>query len=400
MANEINNRGCLQGIKVIDLTRVLAGPFCTMLLAEMGAEIIKVEQKGKGDDTREYPPFLNGISAYFANLNRNKRSIDLDLKSPGDKEILFELIRTADVVVENFKPGTMEKFGFSYDKMKEANPEIIYASISGFGQTGRYKNRPGYDIIGQAMGGIMSVSGWPGMPPTRTGTAISDILGGLNACVGILAAIRGKEKFGHGDRLDVSLVDSTISSMETLLQIYLVEQRIPEPIGNRYEFIYPYDTFPAADGWIVIACGNDAIWKRLCKVMERKDLVEIGRFDSNAKRVSFHSELFDIISGWTRKFSKSEIEKKLLLNSIPTCQIYNVKEIVEDPHIAEDREMIIEIPHPVEGNMKVVGTPIKFHNYQLLKNNPAPLLGQHREEILKELLTLAFIRKEEGMDTV
>jgi formyl-CoA transferase len=357
-----------------------------MLLADMGAEVIKIEKKGEGDDSREYPPFMGGVSVYFANLNRSKKSVDLNLKNPEDHQILLQLIQTADVLIENFRPGTMEKLGLSYEAVKEINPQIIYTSISGFGQTGRYRDRSGYDIVGQAMSGLMSVSGWPGTPPTRTGTAISDILGGLNACIGILAAIRSREKFGRGERIDVALVDSSVSAMETLMQIYLSEHRIPGPIGNRYEFIYPYDTFQAEDGWIVIACGNDAMWKRLCKVMGRDDLRNADKFSSNAKRVACHEELFDLINEWTKKSAKAEIEQRLLADSIPSCQIYNVKEVAEDDHIVKDREMIIEVPHPLKGSMKVIGNPIKFRNNNFENKGPAPLLGQHREEIIKEVL--------------
>ncbi|MDD5169378.1 MAG: CoA transferase, partial [Syntrophales bacterium] len=224
--NPLQANGALTGLRVVDLTRVLAGPFCTMLLADMGAEVIKVEDPGKGDDSRGYPPFLRGSSAYFANLNRNKQSIILDLKKPEGKSILLDLVKKSDVLLENFKPGTMEKLGLGYDAIKDINPRIIYASISGFGQYGPYKDRPGYDIIGQAMGGLMSVSGWPDSPPTRTGTAMADIVAGLNACIGILAALKGRERTGLGERIDVALVDSMVSAMETIIQIYLVEGRV------------------------------------------------------------------------------------------------------------------------------------------------------------------------------
>ena len=240
--------GALKGVRILDLTRVLAGPFCTMLLADMGAEVIKIEEPGKGDDTRTYPPFLEGSSAYFCNMNRNKMSITLDLKKPEAKAVFKEMAKNVDVVIENYKPGTMTKLGLDYDVLKEINPRLIFASISGFGQYGPYRERPGYDIIGQAMGGLMSVSGWPDSPPTRSGTAMGDVLAGLNCCIGILAAMKGREITGRGQSVDVALVDSVVSAMETIIQLYLVENRIPGRIGNRYEFIYPYDTFAASDG--------------------------------------------------------------------------------------------------------------------------------------------------------
>ncbi len=281
----------LEGIRVVDLTRVLSGPYCTMLLADMGAEVIKIEQPGKGDDSREYPPFQRGISAYFANLNRNKKSITLNLKDPKAKQVLFDLIKMSDVIVENFKPGTMDKLGFPYESVKTVNPEIIYASISGFGQTGPYRKLPGYDVIAQAMSGMMSVTGWPDSPPTRTGTAIGDVLAGLNCCIGILAGLQGKNTHGKGDRIDIGLVDCSVSAMETITEIYMVENRIPEPIRNRYEFIYPYDSFEAKDGWVVIAVGNDSIWQRFCNATGRTDLLEVEKFKLNKNRVNSHDEL-------------------------------------------------------------------------------------------------------------
>jgi crotonobetainyl-CoA:carnitine CoA-transferase CaiB-like acyl-CoA transferase len=265
--NQPHSDGALKGLRVVDLTRVLAGPFCTMFLADMGAEVIKVEEPGKGDDSRGYPPFLRGTSAYFINLNRNKQSIVLDLKKQEAKAILLGLLEKSDVLLENFKPGTMDRLGLGYDDVRKVNPGIIYASISGFGQYGPYKDRPGYDIIGQAMGGLMSVSGWPDSPPTRTGTAMADIVAGLNACIGILAALRGRERTGLGERIDVALVDSMVSAMETVIQIYLAEGRVPQRVGNRYEFIAPYDSFAAEDGWVVIGVGGQEVRKGWWKIL-------------------------------------------------------------------------------------------------------------------------------------
>lgn len=380
-----SKKGCLHGIKIIDLTRVLAGPYCTMILGDMGAEIIKVEQVGRGDDSRFYPPFEKGFSAYFANLNRNKKSIELDLKKIEDKKILSDLIASADILVENFKPGVMDKLGFSYENMKVINPKIIFASISGFGQFGRYKDRPGYDIIAQAMGGFMSVTGWDDTPPTRTGTAIGDILGGLNATIGILAALIARESTGDGERIDISLVDCAVSAMETLLQIFLVEKRIPKPIGNRYEFIYPYDTFKTLDGWIVLAVGNDNVWKRFCEAMECPELYANNKYKNNVDRVKFHKELYKIVSDMMKDKNRDEIEEKLLQYDVPVCKIQNIEEIVNNPHIVEDRGMIVEIPHPIEGNMKVIGSPIKFTEHPNVINKPAPILNEHKEEILSSI---------------
>jgi crotonobetainyl-CoA:carnitine CoA-transferase CaiB-like acyl-CoA transferase len=381
-----NQTGALTGIRILDLTRVLAGPFCTMLLADMGAEVIKIEQPGQGDDTRSYPPFIGKWSAYFANMNRNKKSIVLDLKNDEAKKIFKELVKKADVVIENYKPGTMRKLGIDYGDLKLINPQLIFASISGFGQFGPYKERPGYDIIGQAMGGLMSVSGWPDSPPTRSGTAMGDILGGLNCCIGILAALRGREITGRGQTVDVALVDSVVSAMETIIQIYLVEGRIPGRIGNRYEFIAPYDTFQAADGWVVIAVGNNAVWKRFCEVIERLDLVEQPEFKNNADRVKNHVCLGKIVTEWTQKRKIGEIVDTLLANSIPSAPINDVSQIINDPHIAGAREMFAEISTPDGKKMKVVACPIKFGELKAEVRTTAPQLGEHTDMVLHELM--------------
>ena len=384
-----NQSGALKGVRVIDLSRVLAGPFCTMLLADMGAEVIKVEEPGRGDDSRGYPPFLRGASAYFANLNRNKKSVILDLKKQEGKDLLRDLLKTADVLLENFKPGTMEKLGFGYDRIKEINPRLVYASISGFGQSGPYKDRPGYDIIGQAMGGLMSTTGWPDSPPTRTGTAMADILAGLNCSIGILAALKGRELTGMGERVDVALVDSVVSAMETIVQLYLVEGRIPGRIGNRYEFIAPYDSFATSDGWVVIGVGGEEVWKRFCKAIEREDLLKDPRFETNRDRVREYAPLKEIVTEWTSKRKFGDIISHLMSFSVPCAPIYNIEQIVNDPHIAQARGMIVDMPHPLEGTMKVVACPIKFTETKPSIRATAPLHGEHTEEILKGVLGLS-----------
>ena len=381
--------GALKGLRVVDMTRVLAGPFCSMLLADMGAEVIKVEEPGKGDDARGYPPFLRGASAYFTNLNRNKRSIVLNLKREEAKEILLNLLKKSDVLLENFKPGTMDKLGLSYERVRDVNPGIIYASISGFGQYGPYKDRPGYDIIGQAMGGLMSVSGWPDSPPTRTGTAMADIVAGLNACIGILASLRGRERTGLGERIDVSLVDSMVSAMETVIQIYLVEGRIPQRVGNRYEFIAPYNSFAAADGWVVIGVGGQEVWKRFCRVIGREDLTEDPDFSSNRSRVTNVERLDKIVTDWTSCRKVAEVVSLLMKASVPCSPILSVDQICRDPHIAEAREMIVEMDHPMEGKIKVVSCPIKFGRMKPTIRFSAPMHGEHTCEVLQEILGLS-----------
>jgi len=381
--------GALDGVRVVDLSRVLAGPFCTMLMGDMGAEIIKIEEPGKGDDTRGYPPFLNGCSAYFANLNRNKKSVTLDLKNAEGKKMLIELVKISDVVVENYKPGTMEKLGLAYEQLKAVNPRIVFASISGFGQYGPYRDRPGYDIIGQAMGGLMSVSGWPDSPPTRTGTAMGDILAGLNCCIGILAALKARETTGMGQQVDVSLVDSVVSSMETIIQLYLVENRIPQRIGNRYEFIYPYDSFAAADGWVVVGVGGDEVWKRFCEAIERPDLLADATLAKNKDRVASHERLKEIVTAWTSQRTIADIVARLSAYSVPCAPIYTIDKIVADPHIAGAREMIVDMDHPLGGTMKVVNCPIKLSATKPAIRMTAPNLGEHNEEVLTGIIGLS-----------
>lgn len=387
--------GALKGITILDLTRVLAGPFCTMLLGDMGAEIIKIEEPGKGDDTRGYPPFVNGFSAYFGNMNRNKKSMTLDLKNEEARNIFFEMVKKADVVIENYKPGTMDKLGIGYNTLKQINPALVFASISGFGQFGPYRERPGYDIIGQAMGGLMSVSGWPDSPPTRSGTAMGDVLGGLNCCIGILAALKSRDQTGVGQSVDVSLVDSVVSAMETIIQIYLVEGRVPERIGNRYEFIAPYDTFQASDGWVVIAVGNNAVWKRFCQAIQQEELSDHHDFKDNADRVRNQSKISEVVSEWTKDQTVSEIVEYLLTHSIPSAPINDVSTIVNDPHIAGAREMFVDMSTPQGDSMKAIATPIKFSETKATVRSNPPKLGEHNDIVLKDLLGLTEEELEE-----
>ena len=382
-------KGALGGIRVLDLTRVLAGPFCTMLLGDMGAEIIKIEVPGQGDDSRRYPPFIGEESAYFMNLNRNKKSIVLNLKKQQGKKVFLDLVAHADVVLENFRPGTMKKLGLGHDVLKSCNPDIVYACISGFGHSGPYKDLPGYDIVGQAMGGIMSVTGWPDGPPTRTGTAIADVLGGLSACIGILTSLLAVRDGRSGQKVDISLVDSVVSAMETIIQIYLIEQRTPQRTGNRYEFIYPYDAFQAKDGWVIIAVGNNKLWEAFCRAIGRLELLEDKTFGDNYDRVKAHETIKGIVENWTGEREVNEVVAFLTSRHIPCAPIYTAKEVVEDEHIASARRMIREVEHPVAGKMKVIGSPINLSETPPEIYAPAPLLGEHTEEILKHLLNLS-----------
>ncbi|WP_022665817.1 CaiB/BaiF CoA transferase family protein [Desulfospira joergensenii] len=382
------SKGALNGIRVLDLSRVLAGPFCTMLLGDMGAEIIKIEVPGHGDDSRRYPPFIKEESAYFMNLNRNKKSLVLNLKEEQGKKILLDLVKKSHVILENFRPGTMEKLGLGYETIKAHNPDIIYSCISGFGHSGLYKDLPGYDIIGQAMGGIMSITGWPDSPPTRTGTAIGDVLGGLCSCIGILTSLMGVRNGHPGQKVDISLVDSVVSAMETIIQIYLVENRIPERTGNRYEFIYPYDTFKAKDGWVIIAVGNNKLWEIFCKAIERTDLLGDDSLKDNYDRVKVHEKIKKIVEEWTGDKDVKDIIEFFQSKQIPCAPVYTVKDVVEDPHIARARKMIRDVDHPVAGPMKCIGSPVNLSETPAQIHSPAPLLGQHTESVLKEILDM------------
>ena len=389
-------KGLLDGIRVLDLTRVLAGPYCGMMLADMGAEVIKIELPGKGDDSRANAPQIvneeKGLkeSAYYINLNRNKLGITLNLKSEKGKEIFRQLVRQSDIVLENYRPGVMEKLGLGYEQLREINPKIIYGAVSGFGHTGPYSKRAGYDIVGQAMSGLMSTTGWPGGAPTRTGTAISDVVGGLNCTIGVLAAYINMLKTGVGEKVDIALVDGMVSALEIINMIYLVQGRIPERIGNRYEAVYPYDTFRAAghDNYVVIAAGNDKLFHILTQAMEKPELADDPRFVTNILRVENHEQLKPIVEEWTSKLDIDEIVDKLLALGCPAAPINTIDRVVSDPHIAVARQMFVDCDHPV-GKLKLTGNQVKLTNHPITEFRPAPLLGQDCEKVLGEKLGMS-----------
>jgi crotonobetainyl-CoA:carnitine CoA-transferase CaiB-like acyl-CoA transferase len=376
------------GVKVLDLSRVLAGPYCSMLLADMGADVIKLEVPGVGDDSRQFPPFKGGESLYYANLNRGKRSIVIDLKQPEGRDLFLGLVKKCDVLIENFRPGTMERLGLGYDTLREANSRLIYAAISGFGQTGPYRSLPGYDIIGQAMGGLMSVTGWPDSPPTRVGTAIGDILSALFCCVGVLAALRVRENTGVGQMVDIALVDSVFASLENIPQKLFVEGVIPERIGNRYEFVYPYDSFRTRDGWVIIGIANDSIWRRFLEASGIPGLGEDPRFGSNKMRVENHASLKPFIEGWTAEKAVAEIVSLMNESGVPACPIHDVGQVVEDPHVSVARKMVVEVDQPGIGRIRVLGNPVKMSETRPTPRGPAPSLGEDTGEVLEELLGL------------
>ena len=376
------NKGLLEGIVVLDLTRVLAGPYCGTLIADMGATVIKVENPTGGDDSRSMGPFINGNSVYYANFNRSKLGCTLNLKTSEGKEIFKELVKKADIIIENYRPGTMEKLGLGYDELKKVNPAIIY----GFGHTGPLSKRAGYDIIGQAMGGLMSTTGWPGGPATRSGTPLGDVLGGLNLAIGILAALVNREKTGLGEKVDVALVDSVASAMENITMIYQATGRIPQRIGNRYESTYPYDSFPANDGDVIIAAGNNKLFSILCEIMEQPELKNDSRFLDVKSRVANHDDLFEIVSTWTKKYSVEEIDKKLNDAGCPASIVNTIDRLVVDRQIAGAREMFPEIEQPGIGKLQITACPQKLTRTKSYPRKAAPLLGEDNIDIYGKLL--------------
>lgn len=385
----MDRTGILSGLKVLDLSRVLAAPYCCMMLADLGADVLKVERPEFGDDSRGYAPFANGESGYFMNLNRNKRSITINLKSPEGKKLFLDLVKKCDVVVENYRPGTMEKLGLGYDDLKKVNPALIYGAISGFGHYGPYSSRPGYDIIAQAMSGLMSTTGWPDSEPTRTSTAIGDVLGGLNCAVGILAAYTNRLKTGKGEKVDIALVDSVVSGLEVLTQIYLISGRIPQRVGNRYESAYPYDSFRASDGSFVMSCGNDKLFAELCEEMGKMELLDDPRFCTNRERVQNPGPLKEIIEDWLGDMTCEEALALLNKIGIPASPILSIDQVVVDPHIAVAREMFVQVDHPVAGKQTITGSPFKFTSNKVQFEKAAPLLGEDTEQILAEYLNLS-----------
>lgn len=380
--------GLLDGIVVLDLGRVLACPYAATMMADMGATVIKIENPKGGDDTRKMGPFVNGNSVYYANFNRGKVGVTLNLKEPEGKEIFKEMVKKADVVLENYRPGTMEKLGLGYNVLKEVNPGIIYGSISGFGHTGPLSKRAGYDIVGQAMGGLMSTTGWPDGPATRTGTPMGDVLGALNMTVGVLAALVNKQRTGKGEKVDVALVDSVAAAMENITMIYQSTGRIPQRIGNRYESTYPYDTFPAKDGDVVIAAGNNKLYAILCDVMGKPELKTDPRFAEVKDRVANHVAMREIIVPWTKQHTIDEVDKLLNDAGCPACPVNTLDRLVVDPQIAGARGMFPTIDQPGIGELQITAIPAHTTRTSTAPRKAAPLLGEDNAGVYGKLLGL------------
>ncbi|MUV38664.1 Alpha-methylacyl-CoA racemase [Lentibacillus sp. JNUCC-1] len=374
--------GPLEGMKVLDLSRVLAGPYCTMILGDLGAEVIKVEAPGGSDDTRKWgPPFQNDVSAYYLSANRNKKSITVDLKSEQGIETIKALAAESDVMINNFKTGTMTRFGIDYETMKDLNPGIVYCSITGFGETGPYKDYPGYDYIIQAMSGLMSITGDAESGPQKMGVAITDILTGLYACIGIQSALLERGQSGKGQKLDISLYDSAVSALVNIGSNHLMSGDIPKALGNQHANIVPYQTFHTKDGEMVIAVGNDRQFKALCGILERPEIAQDERFESNPSRVSNRDELTQMLQEAFSKHTTDHWEQQCRANNIPCGPIQNVKEVAADPQLAA-RDMFISHGHPKAGDIKMIGSPLKLSRTPVTYRHHPPEPGEHNQEIV------------------
>jgi crotonobetainyl-CoA:carnitine CoA-transferase CaiB-like acyl-CoA transferase len=379
----------LDGLMVLDFTRVLSGPYCTMLLADMGARVIKIEQPGRGDDTRAWgPPFVNGESAYFLSINRNKESLTLDLKHPSARRVLEPLLQQAGVLVENFRPGTMDRLGLGYDTLAGGFPGLVYCSISGFGQTGPRRAEPGYDAVIQGEAGLMSITGAADGPPFRLGVAIADIVSGMFAAQGIAMALLARARTGLGQRVDIGMLDATAALLTYQAGIYFATGTTPGRMGNRHPTIVPYETFPASDGEFVLAVGNDEQWRRCCDVIGAAALAEDDRFSTNQARVRNHDTLRSLLIEKLRARRRTDWVADLKRAGVPCGSVREVAEVLADPQL-EAREMIATVDHITAGAMKVLGTPIKLSETPGAVRLAPPGLGQHTDRILQEEIGLS-----------
>jgi crotonobetainyl-CoA:carnitine CoA-transferase CaiB-like acyl-CoA transferase len=369
----------LDGITVLDLTRVLSGPYCTMLLADMGARVIKIEQPGKGDDTRAWgPPFLEGESAYFLSVNRNKESVTLDFKQSDGRTVLDALIARADVLVENFRPGTLKKIGLDHVSLAAMHPRLIYCSVSGFGQTGPRWKQPGYDAVMQGEGGLMSITGAADGQPYRLGVAIADIVSGMFAAYGVSMALFARERTGKGQEVDVAMLDSVAALLTYQAGNFFASGKVPSRLGNRHPSIVPYETFEASDGAFVLAVGNDDQWRRFLTIAE---LPDEERFATNRQRVTRYDELRPFVADRLRTESRRHWIDRLTAAGVPCGSVRNLEELFADPQIAA-REMIATIEHATIGPLKMLGVPVKLSDTAGSVRTPPPTLGQHTDAVL------------------
>lgn len=381
--------GPLDGIRVLDLTRVVAGPYCSMFLGDLGAEVVKVEQPGAGDDTRGWgPPFTGGESAYYLCINRNKQSITLDLKSIEGVELLRQMTEVADVVIENFRPGTMERLGLGEQELRQFNPRLIYASLTGFGADGPMSDWPGYDLIVQAWGGLMSITGTPEGEPVKVGVAIVDLVAGLMLGKAITAALFARERLGLGQRIDTSLLEAEVASLINVGSNYLISGKIPSRWGNAHPNIVPYQNFKTADGYFVLGVASETIWRRFCPAIGRPDLTEDSRFADNAKRVENRTALIALLTEiflsrtnqtWFKLFNDAEV---------PCAPVQTVDQVFQSPQVLH-RDMLVGVEHPTAGKVPMAGVPVKFSLTPASVRLPPPLLGEHNRQVLKGWLDMS-----------
>lgn len=377
--------GALSGLTVVDLTRALAGPYCTLVMRDMGARVIKVEPPGPGDDARQVGPFINGKSAYFMSLNRGKQSIALDLKAAAGRAVFEALLERADVLVENYRPGVMERLGYAWETLHGRYPRLVYAAVSGFGQTGPYARRPAYDMVVQGMGGIMSITGQPGSPPTRVGASIGDITAGLYAAIGINGALVRRAQSGEGSMVDVAMLDCQIALMENAIARYGATGETPGPMGSRHPAVTPFEAFATTDGHVIIAAGNDTAFGRLCAALDRPELAEDPRFATRELRHGNRPAMKAILDGMLSTGTTAAWLKILEEGGVPAAPINDVPQAMADPQVAA-RTMIAKVDDPVAGPVLVTGNPIKMSGVEdPPTRDPAPELDADRATILREL---------------
>ena len=381
--------GPLKGIRVLDLTRILAGPYATMILRDLGAEVIKIEQPGTGDEARDFGPFKNDFSLYFMSVNRGKKSVTLNLKSRRGKELFLELVKGSDILVENFRPGTMEKLGLDYESLKEHQPSLLYAACSGFGQTGPYAMRGAYDMIIQGMGGIISITGEPDRPPVRVGTSIGDITSALFTAIGILSALRHRDQTGEGQFIDVGMLDCQVAILENAMVRYFSTGDIPRPLGRRHPAITPFEVFESADGYVVIAIGNNDLWQKFCEHVGHPELIDDERFNTNALRTENHESLFPILAEIMCHRTTDAWVDALETIGVPCGPVNTVDKVANDPQVLA-RDMIAEVAHDTTGTVQIPGIPIKLSETPGQIDAPAPNLGEHTSEVLTGLLGLGI----------
>jgi len=377
--------GALSGIRVLDFTRVVAGPYCTMLLGDLGAEIVKVEQPGQGDDTRTWgPPFIEGESVYFLGINRNKKSVCLDLHNEHDREVAYQLMRQSDVVIENFRVGVMERFGLGYESWREQYPGLIYCAISGYGRTGPYKDRAGYDVMVSALGGLMGITGTPDGAPVKTGVALTDVITGLNAFSAILAALYHRERTGQGQRIDLSLLSAELASLINAASNYLIAGEVPEPQGSAHSSIVPYQAFQASDGYVMIGAANDKLFQRLCLALERPEWASDERYLTNAARVQHREELLAQIAAIVQTDTVQAWEDRLVAAGVAVAPVNRMDQVSQDPQVIASQQ-VVTIAHPAVGDIKLVGPAVTYSLTPAQVMTAPPRLGEQTAEIINAL---------------